>query len=85
VEKRDLAAFRRVNFIYDVNDNDLDIDKLELRTARFLGSLPQLQTLQLDGWDLTGRLLQRTVAEATMTSFRELKNCHLGQSSRPAR
>ena len=56
VEKRDLAAFRRVNFIYDFDDNDPDIDKLELRTARFLSSLPHVQTLQLDRWNLTGRL-----------------------------
>jgi hypothetical protein len=57
VEKRDLAAFRRVNFIYDFDDYDPDIDKLELRTPRFLSSLPHVQTLQLDGWNLTGRLL----------------------------
>jgi hypothetical protein len=73
VEKLNLATFRRVNFIYDVNLNDPDIDKLELRTARFLGSLPQLQTLQLDRWASTGRLLQQTITEATVTSFRELK------------
>jgi hypothetical protein len=44
VEKRDLAAFRRVNFIFNVDDNDSDIDGLELRTARLLDALPQLQT-----------------------------------------
>ena len=38
-EKHDLAAFRNVNFNYDVNHNDPDIDGLELRTARFLGAL----------------------------------------------
>jgi hypothetical protein len=40
VEERDLAAFRRVNFIYNIDDGDLDIDWLELCTARFLGTLP---------------------------------------------
>jgi hypothetical protein len=83
VEKRNLATFRRVNFIYNVNDNDPDIDELELRTARFLGSLPQLQTLQLDGWASTGRLLQRTIAEATVTSFRELKTVIWGSHDSP--
>ena len=73
VEKSNLATFRRVNFFYDVNQNDPDIDELELRTARFLGSLPQLQTLHLQRFASTGRLLQQTIAEATVTSFRELK------------
>jgi hypothetical protein len=73
VKKRDRAAFRRVHFIYDVDDEDSDIDRLELYTACFLGSLPQLQTLQLDGWTSTGRLLQRTIAQARATSFRKLK------------
>jgi hypothetical protein len=82
VEKRNLATFQRVNFIYDFDDNDPDIDKLELRTARFLGSLPQLQTLQLDGWASTGRLLRRTIAEA-ITSFRELKTVIWGSHSSP--
>jgi hypothetical protein len=83
VEKRNLATFRRVNFIYDVNNDEPDIDELELRTARFLGSLPQLQTLQLDGWASTGRLLQRTIAEATVTSFRELKTVIWGSHGSP--
>ena len=83
VEKCDLAAFRRVNFMYDVNEYDLDIDKLELRTARFLGSLSQLQTLQLDGWEFTGQLLKRTIAEATVTSFRELKTVIWGSHPSP--
>ena len=46
VEKCNLAAVRRVNFIYDVNDNDLD---MELCTARFLDALLHLQMLQLSG------------------------------------
>ena len=83
VEKRDLAAFRRVNFIYNVDDNDPDIDGLELRTARFLGALPQLQTLQLDGWTATGQLLQRAIAEASVTSFGELKTVIWGSYRSP--
>jgi hypothetical protein len=83
VEKRDLAAFRRVNFIYDFDDNDPDIDKLELRTARFLSSLPHVQTLQLDRWNLTGRLLQRTIVEGTLTPFRELKTVIWGSHNSP--
>jgi hypothetical protein len=83
VEKRDLAAFRRVNFIYDFDDYDPDIDELELRTARFLSSLPHVQTLQLDGWILTGRLLQRTIAEGTLMPFRELKTVILGSHDSP--
>ena len=84
--KNDLATIQQVNFTYNVDD--LRLDKgLELRTARFLGALPQLQTLQLDQplqldqtphWHLhaskaMGQLLQRAIAEASATSFRELK------------
>jgi hypothetical protein len=82
-EKRDLAAFRRVNFIYNVDDNDPDIDGLELRTARFLGALPQLQTLQLDGWRLTGRLLQRVISEVNVTSFAALRTVVWGNGRSP--
>ena len=90
VEKR---GFRRVNFIYNVYENDQDYvyesdqdvyesdqdnvydndQAVYLRTARFLGALPHLQMLQLDGWKATGRLLQRAIAGASVTSFRELK------------
>jgi hypothetical protein len=42
IENHDLAAFRRVNLTYDPIDNDPEIDVLELRTACFLGALPQL-------------------------------------------
>jgi hypothetical protein len=75
VKKRDLAAFRRVHFIYDVDDEDSDIDRLELYTARFLCSLPQLQMLQLDGaiTATSNRTGQRDV-------FQGIENCHLGQS-----
>jgi hypothetical protein len=83
VEKHDLAAFRRVNFIYSVDDNEPDLDKLELRTARFLGALPQLQTLRLDGWRATGRLLQRTIAEANVTSFAALRTVVWGNGGSP--
>ncbi|KAN0072853.1 hypothetical protein V8E54_008967 [Elaphomyces granulatus] len=83
VKKHDLAAFRRVHFIYDVDNEDSDIDGLELRTARFLGSLPHLQTLQLDGWASTGRLLQRAIAEAIVTSFKELKTVIWGSHATP--
>jgi hypothetical protein len=80
-EKHDLAAFRNVNFNYDVNHNDPDIDGLELRTARFLGALPQLQTLQLDGYRATGQLLQRAITEASATSFGELKTVIWGSNT----
>jgi hypothetical protein len=83
VKKRDLAAFRRVHFIYDVDDEDSDIDRLELYTARFLCSLPQLQMLQLDGWTSTGRLLQRAIAQASVTSFKELKTVIWGSHGTP--
>jgi len=83
VEKHDLAAFRRVHFIYDFEVHDPDIDKLELGTARFLSSLPHVQTLQLDGWNLTGRLLQRTIAEGTLMPFRELKTVIWGSHDSP--
>jgi hypothetical protein len=83
VEERDLAAFRRVNFIYNIDDGDLDIDWLELCTARFLGTLPQRQILQLDGWTATGRLLQQAIAEASVTSFRELKTIIWGCDTSP--
>src|ERR1700735_4649521 len=66
--KHDLAAIRKVNFIYNVDDNHPDRE-LELRTARFLGALPQLQTLQLDKTlnrrfltsKAMSQLLQRTI------------------------
>jgi hypothetical protein len=78
--KRDLAAIRQFNFIYNVDDDHLDRG-LELQTARFLGALPQLQILQLDQtvpWQLPtskamSQLLQRAITEASATSFRELK------------
>jgi hypothetical protein len=83
VEKRDLAAFQRVNFVYDFEGNDPDIDKLELRTARFLSSLPHVQTLQLEGWALTGRLLQRTIGKGALMPFRELKTVIWGSHDSP--
>jgi hypothetical protein len=83
VEKHDLAAFRRVNFIYNVNYNDSDMDGQELRTARFLGALPRLQTLQLDGFTATGQLLQRAITEASATSFGELKTVIWGSYRSP--
>ena len=84
--KHDLAAIRKVNFIYNVDDNHLDKEQ-ELCTARFLGALPQLQTLRLDQtrywqdsgyWRLPaskamGQLLQRAITEASARSFGELK------------
>jgi hypothetical protein len=72
-EKHYLATLRTVHFVYKVDDNDTDIDRLELCTARFLGALPHLQTLQLDGCNATGWLLQRAITEASATSFGELK------------
>jgi hypothetical protein len=83
VEKQDLAAFRRVNFIYNVEYNDPDMDRQELRTARFLGALPRLQRLQLDGFTATGQLLQRAITEASATSFGELKTVIWGSYRSP--
>ena len=75
--KHDLAAIRQVNLTYNVDGDHLDRE-LELRTARFLGALPQLQTLQLGRDDLPTsnamvQLLQQAITEASATSFRELK------------
>ena len=81
VEEPNLAAFQRVNFIYNVDDNVPD--ELELRTAHFLGALPQLQTLQLDGWTGTEKLLQRTIAEASVTPFAALKTVIWGSGRSP--
>jgi hypothetical protein len=74
VEKCNLAAVRRVNFIYDVNDNDSD---LERRTARFLDALPHLQMLQLGGRRATGELLLQVMA------FAELKTVIWGKFCSP--
>ncbi|KAN0083193.1 hypothetical protein V8E54_002281 [Elaphomyces granulatus] len=82
VETRDLAAFRRVNFICNVNDNDWDIDGLALRVARLLDALPQLQTLQLDGPRGTGDLLLRAIADS-VTSFTALKTVIWGRYRSP--
>jgi hypothetical protein len=80
VEEHNLAAFQRVNFIYNVDDNVPG--ELELRTARFLGAL-QLQTLQLDGWMATEKLLQRAIAEASVTPFAALKTVIWGSGRSP--
>ena len=88
--KRDLAAIRQFNFIYNVDDDHLDRG-LELQTARFLGALPQLQILQLDQtvpWQLPtskamSQLLQRAITEASATSFRELKTIIWGLYKNP--
>ena len=70
-EKRDLAAFRRVNFIYNFKDNDPDICRRARAAHRFLGALPQLQTLQLeDERTATGRLLQRAIPEASFAALK---------------
>jgi hypothetical protein len=82
VEKRDLAAFRRFNFICNVDDNDSNIDGLELRMARLLDALPQLQMLQLYG----PRLRTKGNGGVAATSNRRqhdvlhgVEDCHLGQ------
>ncbi|KAN0083337.1 hypothetical protein V8E54_002425 [Elaphomyces granulatus] len=82
VEKYDLTTFRRVHFIYGFG-RDTDIDKLELRMARFLSSLPHVQTLLIDGWPLKGQLLQRTIVEGTLMPFRELKTVIWGTHLNP--
>ena len=84
VEKYDLTTFRRVHlhFIYGLG-RDTDIDKLELRMARFLSSLPHVQTLQLDKWPSNGQLLQRTIVEGTLMPFRELKTVIWGTHRNP--
>jgi hypothetical protein len=82
VEKRDLAAFRRFNFICNVDDNDSDIDGLELRMARLLDALPQLQTLQLYRPRATGELQPRVIADS-MTSFTALKTVIWGKYRSP--
>ncbi|KAN0081816.1 hypothetical protein V8E54_003114 [Elaphomyces granulatus] len=81
VEEHNLAALQRVHFIYNFNDNVPG--ELELRTARFLGALPQLQTLQLDGWTATEKLLQRAIAEASVTPFAALKTVIWGSAGSP--
>jgi hypothetical protein len=80
-EKGDLAAVRQVHFIYNILDSDNPyID--ELRTARFLGALPRLQSLQLDGWTGMGRLLQ-TITDASATPFGNLKTIIWGSGMNP--
>jgi hypothetical protein len=79
VEKCNLAAVRRVNFIYDVNDNDSD---MELRTARFLDALPRLQMLQLGGQRATGELLLQVITNSVM-AFAALKTVIWGKFSSP--
>ncbi|KAN0074771.1 hypothetical protein V8E54_007382, partial [Elaphomyces granulatus] len=81
VEEHNLAALQRVHFIYNFDDNVPS--ELELRTARFLGALPQLQTLQLDGWTATEKLLQRAIAEASVTPFAALKTVIWGSGGSP--
>jgi hypothetical protein len=81
VNESNLAALQRVRFIYNFDD---DVpDELELGTAHFLGALPQLQMLQLDGWTGTEKLLQRAITEASGTPFTALKTVSWGSGTSP--
>lgn len=83
VETRDLTAFRRVNFNFNIDDNDTDIDGLAVRTSCLLNALP-LQTLQPDGRERTSNRRRRE-RRGVLEQLRSIEDCHLGKISDPAR